>query len=191
MTTIKSISFINPIIDRNKPRNVVDHLKWMSTAEINDKLVSQSKNFGLLLVNIDYDINTGTIIRAGNTFGAREVILYGRKKFDRRASVGAEFYTKFRQIEWEEQLQQVLEGYDVIIALENNLPNTVQLPEFKWDPNLKYLICVGQEGDGLPQNILDRCNYTLEIPSFGSVRSLNVGVAASIVMYDYISKISQ
>ena len=191
MTTIKSISFINPIIDRNKPRNVVDHLKWMSTGEIKDKLVSQSKNFGLLLVNIDYDINTGTIIRAGNTFGAREVILYGRKKFDRRASVGAEFYTKFRQIEWEEQLQEVLEAYDVIIALENNLPNTVQLPEFKWDPNLKYLICVGQEGDGLPQNILDQCNYTLEIPSFGSVRSLNVGVAASIVMYDYISKISR
>ncbi|MBC7406001.1 MAG: TrmH family RNA methyltransferase [Candidatus Parcubacteria bacterium] len=191
MTSIKSISFINPIIDRNKPRNVVDHLKWMSTAEINDKLVGQSKNFGLLLVNIDYDINTGTIIRAGNTFGAREVILYGRKKFDRRASVGAEFYTKFRQIEWEEQLQEVLEGYDVVIALENNLPNTVQLPEFKWDSNLKYLICVGQEGDGLPQNILDRCNYTLEIPSFGSVRSLNVGVAASIVMYDYISKISR
>ena len=191
MTTIKSISFINPIIDRNKPRNVVDHLKWMSTGEIKDKLVSQSKNFGLLLVNIDYDINTGTIIRAGNTFGAREVILYGRKKFDRRASVGAEFYTKFRQIEWEEQLQEVLEAYDVIIALENNLPNTVQLPEFRWDPNLKYLICVGQEGDGLPQNILDRCNYTLEIPSFGSVRSLNVGVAASIVMYDYISKISR
>ncbi len=191
MTSIKSISFINPIIDRNKPRNVVDHLKWMSTAEINDKLVSQSKNFGLLLVNIDYDINTGTIIRAGNTFGAREVILYGRKKFDRRASVGAEFYTKFRQIEWEEQLQEVLNDYDVIIALENNLPNTVQLPEFKWDSNLKYLICVGQEGDGLPQNILDRCNYTLEIPSFGSVRSLNVGVAASIVMYDYISKTSR
>ena len=79
----------------------------------------------------------------------------------------------------------------MIIALENNLPNTVQLPEFKWDPNLKYLICVGQEGDGLPQNILDQCNYTLEIPSFGSVRSLNVGVAASIVMYDYISKISR
>lgn len=191
MTTIKSISFINPIIDRNKPRNVVDHLKWMSTAEINDKLLSQSKNFGLLLVNIDYDINTGTIIRAGNTFGAREVILYGRKKFDRRASVGAEFYTKFRQIEWEEQLQEVLNDYDVIIALENNLPNTIQLPEFKWDSNLKYLICVGQEGDGLPQNILDRCNYTLEIPSFGSVRSLNVGVAASIVMYDYISKTSR
>lgn len=191
MTTIKSISFINPVIDRNKPRNVVDHLKWMSTAEINVKLISQSKNFGLLLVNIDYDINTGTIIRAGNTFGAREVILYGRKKFDRRASVGAEFYTKFRQIEWEEQLQEVLEDYDVIIALENNLPNTIQLPEFKWDCNLKYLICVGQEADGLPQNILDRCNYTLEIPSFGSVRSLNVGVAASIVMYDYISKTSR
>lgn len=191
MTSIKSISFINPIIDRNKPRNVVDHLKWMSTVEINDKLASQSKNFGLLLVNIDYDINTGTIIRAGNTFGAREVILYGRKKFDRRASVGAEFYTKFRQIEWEEQLQEVLNDYDVIIALENNLPNTIQLPEFKWDINLKYLICVGQEGDGLPQNILDRCNYTLEIPSFGSVRSLNVGVAASIVMYDYISKVAR
>ena len=191
MTAIKSINFANPIIDRNKPRNVVDHLKWMSTTEINDQLANQSKNFGLLLVNIDYDINTGTIIRAGNVFGAREVILYGRKKFDRRASVGAEFYTKFRQIEWEEELSSVIMDYDVVVALENNLPNTISLSEFHWDKNLKYLICVGQEGAGLPKNILDICQYTLEIPSFGSVRSLNVGVASSIVMYDYVTKIQE
>ena len=189
MTNIKSITFSNPIIDRNKPRNVVDHLKWMSTQEINQELEIKAKNFGLLLVNIDYDINTGTIIRAGNVFGAREVVLYGRKKFDRRASVGAEFYTKFRQIEFQNQLETLIKDYDVIVALENNLPNTVSLSEFIWDKNLKYLICVGQEGSGLPNNILEICKYTLEIPSFGSVRSLNVGVASSIVMYDYVTKV--
>ncbi len=188
MTTIKSITFSNPVIDRNKPRNVVDHLKWMSTPEINQELEINAKNFGLLLVNIDYDINTGTIIRAGNVFGAREVVLYGRKKFDRRASVGAEFYTKFRQIEFEDQLEILIKDYDVVVALENNLPNTISLSEFIWDKNLKYLICVGQEGSGLPDNILKICKYTVEIPSFGSVRSLNVGVASSIVMYDYVTK---
>lgn len=188
MTTVKTITYPNPIIDRNKPRNVVDHLKWMTTSQINQELEYNAKNFGLLLVNIDYDINTGTIIRAGNVFGAREVVLYGRKKFDRRASVGAEFYTKFRQIELEEELEIVIQDYDIVLALENNLPNTLSLSKFQWDKNLKYLICVGQEGAGLPSNILDKCQYTLEIHSFGSVRSLNVGVASSIVMYDYITK---
>ena len=50
MTTVKTITYPNPIIDKNKPRNVVDHLKWMTTSQINQELEYNAKNFGLLLV---------------------------------------------------------------------------------------------------------------------------------------------
>jgi tRNA G18 (ribose-2'-O)-methylase SpoU len=32
------------------------------------------------------------------------------------------------------------------------------------------------------------CDVLVEIPNFGSVRSMNVGVAASIAMHDHVSK---
>ena len=188
MSSAKRIQFEGLVYDPNKPRNVVDPLKWLTSEQIKVEIETKKQNFSILLVNVDYDLNTGTIIRTANVFGAREVILYGRKKFDRRASVGAEFYTNFRQIEYLNQLEDTLSEFDNIIALENNLANTQSLVDYKWDYSQKTLICLGQEGNGIPEEILNLCKVTLEIPQLGSVRSLNVSTAAAIVMYDYLAK---
>jgi len=82
------------IIDPNSKRNVVDHLAWMTDEEIITKLDQNKQNLSLLLVNIEYDNNIGNIIRSANAFGVDKVYIYGRKKFDRRGSVGAEFFMR-------------------------------------------------------------------------------------------------
>jgi len=181
------IHFKNPVYDSSKERNVVDYMKWMQTAEITAELEKNHKNFGILLVNIDYDNNAGNIIRSANAFAAREIILYGRRKFDRRASLGVEFYMQFRQLKFVEDIDEILADYDQIIGLDN-LPGAKSLPEFNWNRDIRTLICVGQEGSGLPEEIIKKCDFLLEIPQFGSVRSLNVSVASGIVMYDYCFK---
>ncbi len=186
----KKIEFKTQIVDPNKPRNVVDHLQWLPKDEdIINEISKNKNNFSLLLLNIDYDNNTGSIIRSANIFGAEEVLLYGRKKFDRRASVGAEFYSKFRQIKFVEEIEPIFKEFDLVVALENNIENkTIKLPDYHWDKSQKTLICLGQEGTGLPKEILDKVHLVLEIPQFGSVRSLNVATSAGIVMYDYCLK---
>jgi tRNA G18 (ribose-2'-O)-methylase SpoU len=182
-------NFQNPVYDPNKPRAVVDYMKWMSTAEIKLDLEKRKQNFSILLVNIDYDNNSGNIIRTANAMGANEVILYGRRSFDRRSSMGTEFYMDFRVVKYAEELDEILEGYDIVVGLENGI-KAKNLVDYVWDKNLKTLICLGQEGNGIPQEILDKCSDLVEIPQVGSVRSLNVGTAAGIVMYDYSSKTS-
>jgi tRNA G18 (ribose-2'-O)-methylase SpoU len=179
--------FKNPIIDPNKPRAVVDYMKWMNTIEIKADLESRKKNFGILLINIDYDNNSGNIIRTANALGAREVILFGRRNFDRRSSMGTEFYISFQLIKYVEEIDEVLADYDVVVGLENGV-GAQNLIDYKWNKNLKTLICIGQESTGLPKLILDKCHNLVEIPQVGSVRSLNVGTAAGIVMYDYTAK---
>ena len=48
----------------------------------------------------------------------------------------------------------------------------------------------GQEQIGIPQDILlDLCDDVVYIKQYGSVRSLNVGTASGIAMYDYCSKV--
>jgi tRNA G18 (ribose-2'-O)-methylase SpoU len=185
---IKNIQFKTSIVDPNKPRNVVDHLKWLSDEEIKNSLEENLRNFSILLVNIDYDNNAGNIIRSANAFGAKEIILYGRKKFDRRASVGVEFYMNFKQIKFIEDIDEVFSQYDEVVALENMLENTIPLENYKWNKNKKTLICIGQEGQGIPIEILNKCHFTTEIVQVGSVRSLNVSAASAIVMYDYCLK---
>jgi tRNA G18 (ribose-2'-O)-methylase SpoU len=183
----EKIEYKNSVFDPNIKRNVVDHLKWLGDLEITEAIDKQKNNFSLLLVNIDYDNNTGNIIRSANAFGAKEVILYGRKKFDRRASVGTEFYSHFRNLRFLEDLDDLFKEFELIVGLEN-IENSQPISAYQWDNNKNTLICIGQEGNGLPSNIIEKCDVLLEIPMQGSVRSLNVSSAAAICMYDYCLK---
>ncbi len=175
--------------DPNKPRNRPDYMKWMTDEETFRYLEERRNNYSVLLVNILYDNNAGNIIRSANAFGAKEIILYGHKRFDRRASVGAEYYTKFRHVKYVEDLDPVLEEFDQVVGIDN-MPQSIPLSDFKWDKNKKTLIVFGQEGKGLPEEILQKCDALVEIVQMGSVRSLNVSVAAGIVMNDYCQKTS-
>lgn len=173
--------------DPTKPRNVADYLKWLSEEETKKYLEEKRLNFGVLIMNILFDNNAGNIVRSANAFGASEIILYGHKKFDRRASVGAEFYSHFRHLKFVEDLDKLFEEYEIVVGIENT-PDAKSLSEFKWDKNKKTLMIFGQESAGIPEEILKKCESVVSITQKGSVRSLNVAVAAGIVMNDYATK---
>lgn len=59
------------------------------------------------------------------------------------------------------------------------------LPEFSHPQRAVYLL--GAEDHGIPRNVLDRCHYTVQIPTARDW-SMNVAVAGSIVMYDRAAK---
>ncbi len=101
--------------------------------------------------------------------------------------MGSEFYEYFRHIKFTEDIDAVFAEYDVVVAVENGT-EAVDLADFKWDSGKKTLIIFGQESGGIPKEILDKCNHVVEIKQLGSVRSLNVAVAAGVVMNDYCTK---
>lgn len=174
--------------DPNKPRNIADYLKWLTDDETKKYLNEKKLNFGVLIVNILFDNNAGNIVRSANAFGAREIILYGHKKFDRRASVGAEFYSHFRHLKFVEDLDHLFKEYDVVVGVENST-SAIPLEDYKWDKTQKTLMIFGQESAGIPPEILEKCDAVVAITQRGSVRSLNVAVAAGIVMNAYSEKI--
>jgi tRNA G18 (ribose-2'-O)-methylase SpoU len=168
----------------NAKRNVADQLAWAKREDILETINPHKIPISLLLVNIERDNNIGNIIRSANTFGVKEVLIYGRKKFDRRTSVGAEFFMKFRHIRFIEELKPLRQEFDIILGLEQT-PDSVELHNYQWPQNAKILIAIGHEGTGLPPEVLSLCDQTLEIEQYGTTRSLNVSVATGIVLYDY------
>ena len=50
----------------------------------------------------------------------------------------------------------------------------------------KLAIVLGTEGDGLLQETIDNCDYTVRIPMAGRVDSLNVGAAAAIAFFEMV-----
>lgn len=168
-------------------RNLVDEFKGLPVEEIREALDRRRHPFGSLILNIDYDLNIATIVRTHNAFCGQEIFYLGRKKYNRRGCVGTYLYehiTHFGTLE--EALKGVPAKY-TWVGIDNR-PGSVPLQDFEWPA--QPLLIFGQEREGLdflPQ-LTYHCSQVVRIPQTGSTRSLNVGVASGIAMYDLCTK---
>lgn len=165
---------------------VRDEFKGLPTEEIKARLDARRFEFGLLAANVAYDINIGSIVRSANAFLAAEVVLYGRRKADLRGAMGAQNYENLVHVADASALESFLEERAYSLVCLEDSPGAVELPTFEWPA--RPLLAFGQEGPGLPEEVLARAAHTVVIPQFGSMRSINVGVAAGIAMYDWHAK---
>jgi tRNA(Leu) C34 or U34 (ribose-2'-O)-methylase TrmL len=151
-------------------RNVVDYLKYWTDFEINQHLDEKRHPFGVLCCNLFGDFNLATIVRNNNAFLAKEVFIYGHKKWDRRGAVGCHHYSHISHLPTENDLDKIT-GYTWVGI--DNIKSAVPIDTFTWPKN--SLLCFGEEHSGLPQEVIKRCQHIVYIRQFGSVRSLNVG----------------
>lgn len=168
---------------RDDPRNVVDLYKYWTVDAIKADLRTKHNNFSVLITNKFHEFNIGSVIRNANAFCATEVIVYGRKKFDRRGAVGSHLYVDLKHVKFTDQLD--LTG-KVVVGVDN-LDRAVPIETFEW-PKEHVVLAFGQEGTGLTEEIIELCDHMVYISQYGSIRSLNVGCASAIAMYDYCRK---
>lgn len=136
------------------------------------------------------DPNTGTIIRTACAFGASHVFMFGKRKYDRRTSIGTHHYVDIlsycqenveAEFDWSYLLQTVrLHNYTpVIIELgEGSLP----LDELQVSTDEPVCLVIGSELFSVPTDIC-KTEQWYSIPQPGIGRSLNTATAASIAMY--------
>ena len=168
--------------------NILDSLKSLSVPEIADYCQQNSMNASVAMINIGGDFNLSTMVRNANFFGFRDVHYVGKKKWDKRGSVGTYHYTPMNH--YADEASFLLACSDrTIIAIENNIPEyadkTVNLFDYQFENSSDPVFVFGEENKGLSNLMLDRANTILTIPNYGSVRSLNVGTTSGIVMSLY------
>jgi tRNA G18 (ribose-2'-O)-methylase SpoU len=59
---------------------------------------------------------------------------------------------------------------------------------FEWQPRFPVLIVFGHEVEGLPAELVKRCDTRVRIPMVGAKRSLNVATAGGVVLYELFRK---
>ena len=134
--------------------------------------------------------NGGTILRSAIAFGFDEMIL-SNDSFDiyndkfLRASKGSIFNINIKRINLKEELiKRKTEGYKVITT---SVVNSTSYDEYNYED--KLCLVVGNEGQGISKEIFDLSDASIHIPMSDKMESLNVGVAASIIMAKiYINK---
>ncbi|NNF97378.1 MAG: TrmH family RNA methyltransferase [Halobacteria archaeon] len=172
---------------RNRRKNAV--LRYQKEKWRNQTASPGVHDFILVLDHLKAGFNIPKIFRSAEAFGAREVHLIDIATFDPAPAKGAfrkvpaRFHATFRDCH--ESLRK--QGYTLFILQANcdTILHQTALPR-------KSAFILGNEGLGISFSPLDFPDiHCLRIPQFGSMESLNVSIAASIVMYEYIRQQQQ
>jgi tRNA G18 (ribose-2'-O)-methylase SpoU len=164
-------------------RNVLDRYRYWTLEAIVADLDTRRHEFVIAIENWQHDANIGTVVRTANAFLAREVLIVGRKRWNRRGAMVTDRYQHLRHLESVAGLAEYAgQGYE-IIAVDNTAGS--QPIELAALPR-RALFVFGQEGPGLSEPARAAATTTLSIAQFGSTRSLNAGVAAGIAMHAWI-----
>lgn len=163
-------------------RNLIDTFKGLPNEEVKARLAERRAPLEIAIENVSHDFNAGTIVRTANNFNVRCVHIIGRRKYNRR---GAMCTDKYLEVKYWPSVQdfytdQKNRGQE-LVAIENHTPKVQPLSKKIFLPNTTLIF--GSEGDGISQELLALADAVCEIESFGSTRSVNVGVAAGIAMY--------
>lgn len=165
-------------------RNLQDEYKGLSNEQVFDALAKRRSVLEVAIENVEHDFNVGTIVRSANNFNVQKVHIIGRHKYNRRGAMCTDKYIEV--VHWptveEFAKDQKARGRE-IVAIENNTDRVKPLSDKKFVQATTLLF--GSEGSGLTPEILAEADDVREIESFGSTRSVNVGVAAGIAMYQY------
>lgn len=172
------------LLTKGDTRNVVDKYRYWTNDAIVKDLGARRSSLEIAIENLDHDFNMGTIVRTANAFNARKVYIIGRKQWNKR---GAMVTNRYLDVEHFAELDDFLEATKdkELIAIDNQ-PGAQSLHEFKF-PREAILI-FGSEANGISSELMSHCSNMVEIEQFGSTRSINVGVAAGIVMYAYVQQ---
>lgn len=143
----------------------------------------------VVLENVMNPTNIGAIFRSAAALGMDAVLLTsaGSDPLYRRASrvsMGNVFLIPWTYLPEEGDWTQFLRSFGfrtVAMALRDD---SVRLDDPRLAAEEKLAIVMGTEGDGLASTTIASCDYTVKIPMYHGVDSLNVAAASAVAFYE-------
>lgn len=150
----------------------------------------RTKHITIAIEDVFQMHNTSAIIRSCDVFGVQEVhVVEDRfaKRLDKNIAMGAEKWVDVHRyqntMDCISQLKQ--QGYRIIATTPHD--NSTLLPDFY--PEQKSAIFFGTEKEGLSNEVMKQADGFLKVPMVGFSESLNVSVAAAIIIQDLAHKV--
>ena len=159
----------------------------IAVASINNLISDINGDFYLLCDKVQDPGNLGTIIRTAHAAGVNAIILtkgtvdiYNDKTI--RSTMGSIFYIPIiydNDLNLLKKLKS--EGFDLVATSLEESKNF-----FEEDLSGKVILSVGNEGNGISEEIFELADKKVKIPMPGGAESLNVGVATSIILFEKV-----
>jgi tRNA G18 (ribose-2'-O)-methylase SpoU len=188
--------------------NVHDALKNRTLDELRDIQRGHTLPFAVCALSVTGELNVGMMARTACIFGAQEFIIFGRRKYDKRSTVGAQNYMTVTRIDGFDEGVHFCptKFYDAMhlhrltpIFVEqggDTLDTIVQTTGWKRyhamyvQPGTAPCLVFGNEGDGIPEDLMLPGYARISIDQRGVLRSLNVSAAAAILIHSLSNALS-
>lgn len=133
--------------------------------------------------------NVGSVFRTCDAFKAEKLYLCGITACPPNREISKTALGATESVIWEYQedvvdlaLKLKSEGYKVFVV--EQVDESVMLQDMDFSTIEKVAIIVGNEVFGVDERLLPVCDGAIEIPQFGIKHSLNVTIAAGIVIWE-------
>ena len=169
----------------SKDANVIEQYKKSRTEEIRADLQERRTDIVMILQHLNYNINIGSVIRSNNAFLGKEVYVVGRRRYDKRGTAGTYHYEHVYHSDTLDEVVDYLHSLGYTIYAVDNIMEHNPVNLFDEPLPKKSAFVFGEEGNGLSKKEIELCDKMIYIGMYGSVRSLNVASAATVVEYEY------
>lgn len=164
---------------------LADPLPTQTTRGLIDEIFDRGETPFLVLADaIQYEHNLGAILRSGLGFGVNGVIIPTRRgtavsPVVQRVAMGAAEEIPVVRESMHSALKHIQKAGIRVIGADMGGEPASQL-----DLTGPLALIMGSEGKGLSSSLRERCDHVVSIPLQGGLESLNVSVAAAVIMYE-------
>jgi 23S rRNA (guanosine2251-2'-O)-methyltransferase len=159
-------------------------------ADLEDVLAAKRGEYALVIVldGVEDPHNLGAILRTADAAGADGVVIPERRAVGvtgivAKASAGASEHLPVAKVT---NIARTLENLKAkglwIVGLDEHGKQNYDSVDYKMD----CAVVLGAEGKGLHDLVSRKCDFLVSVPMLGNVPSLNVSVAAGVVLYEVV-----
>jgi len=148
----------------------------------------------VVLDNIRSLNNVGSVFRTSDALKVEKIMLCGITAIPPHTDIHKTALGAEDAVEWEyydDTLYAIkeLKKQGVVVCSIEQVENSISLPDYTPESNMKYALVLGNEVKGVQQTVVNESDVCIEIPQYGTKHSFNVSVTTGIVLWEFFRKI--
>jgi 23S rRNA (guanosine2251-2'-O)-methyltransferase len=162
--------------------------EYADADELLAEIIAKENSLSLILDGVEDPRNLGAILRSAECAGVDGVFIPERRAVGltetvAKSSAGATEHIKVAKVGNLNRLIDELKSNNIWVVGASGASGTNY---FDWDWTQKTALVLGSEGKGLHRLTAEKCDALFRIPMRGKIESLNVSVAAGVILFEAI-----
>ena len=173
-------------------------MRKLLNSELQRKSLSQFRDsekspFTIVLDNVRSQSNVGSVFRTADAFLTEAIYLCGITSQPPHREINKTALGATESVAWKyfnsttEAISELKANGYHIICIEQ-AEGSVDLQDMNIEKEKKYALVFGHEVNGVDQEVMNMCDYCVEIPQFGTKHSFNIAISVGIVLWELNKK---